>query len=257
VRGERLNNGLSAVTVGEGPPLVLLPGLGRGADLSVRVPRQVAISTTAIAAGFKRTVHQIHRPVRPPPGMTVADLAEWHAIALRARFDEPVDVWGTSGGGITALQLALDHPETVRRLVIAVAAGRGSDEGRRDLLRVIELEREGQPTARLASRLIAHGPVRLVVLAAFSLGGRKPREPGEVELVKAVQTWDVTARLGEISAPTLVIGGTRDRFIPPELLRATASGIPDARLLLLSGRGHATAMFDRRVKPAIEGFLTD
>jgi hypothetical protein len=57
VRGERLNDGLSAVAVGEGPPLVVLRGLGLGADLSVRVPRTAALSTTALAGGFKRTVH--------------------------------------------------------------------------------------------------------------------------------------------------------------------------------------------------------
>lgn len=54
MRGERLNDGLSAVAVGEGPPLVVLPGLGQGADLSVRVPRTAAWSTTALASGFKR-----------------------------------------------------------------------------------------------------------------------------------------------------------------------------------------------------------
>jgi hypothetical protein len=63
VRGERLNDGLSAVAVGEGPPLVVLPGLGQGADLSVRVPRMAAWSTTALARGFRRTVHLVHRPV--------------------------------------------------------------------------------------------------------------------------------------------------------------------------------------------------
>ncbi len=31
-------------------------------------------------------------------------------IALRERFGEPVDVMGISGGGVTAPQLALDHP---------------------------------------------------------------------------------------------------------------------------------------------------
>jgi hypothetical protein len=63
MRGERMNDGLSAVAVGEGRPLVVLPGLGRGADLSVRVPRTAAWSNTALASGFKRTVHLIHRPV--------------------------------------------------------------------------------------------------------------------------------------------------------------------------------------------------
>ncbi|MDN3355429.1 alpha/beta fold hydrolase [Actinomadura sp. DC4] len=252
-----MNDGLSAVAAGEGPPLVVLPGLGRGADLSVRVPRPAAWSTSALATGFGRRVHLVHRPVRPPPGMTIADLAGWHATALAGRFGEPVDVMGTSGGGITALQLALDHPGTVRRLVLCVAASRGDEQGLRELLRMVELEREGRSAARIGSRLVAHGALRLLVLTAFGLSRGRPREPGEAALVEAVQGWDVTGRLGEIGVPTLVVGGTRDRLVPPGLVRATASGVPGARLLLLPGRSHATALFDPRMKPAIEAFLAE
>jgi pimeloyl-ACP methyl ester carboxylesterase len=232
-RGERLNDGLSAVAAGKGPPLVILPGLGRGADLSVRVPRLAAWSAAALASGFKRTVHQVNRPLRPPAGMTIAELAGWHATAFRERFGEPVDVMGISGGGVTALQLALDHPGTVRRLVLCVAASRVSEQGRRDLMRMVELEGEGR------------------------LFPRRPRAPGEAALVAAAQDWDVTGRLGEVSVPVLVAGGTRDRVIPPELVRATASGIPGARLLLLAGRGHVTALYDPRLKPAIAAFLAE
>jgi pimeloyl-ACP methyl ester carboxylesterase len=255
VRGERLNDGLSAVAVGAGPPLVTLPGLGAGADLSVRVPRTAALSSTALAGAFGRTVHLIHRPLQPPPGMTIADLAGWHATALRERFGEPVDVIGTSGGGVTALQMVLDHPDVVRRLVLQVAASRTDEEGRRDLLRMVERERAGRSVARVGSRLIAHGALRGVVLVAFALGRGRPRAPGEAALVAAVQDWDVTERLGGIGVPVLVVGGGRDRLVPPALVRATADGIPDARLVLFAGRGHLSALFDRRLRPAISAFL--
>jgi pimeloyl-ACP methyl ester carboxylesterase len=142
VRGERLNDGLSALAVGHGPPLAVLPGWGQGTDLSDEVPRTTAWSNAAVAAGLGRTIHLIHRPLRPPPGLTFAQLAGWHATAFRARFAEPVDVMGISAGRVTALQLALDHPGTVRRLMICVAASRASDRGRRDLRRLVKLEGE-------------------------------------------------------------------------------------------------------------------
>jgi pimeloyl-ACP methyl ester carboxylesterase len=257
MRGERLNDGLSVLARGAGPPLVILPGLGQGADLSVRVPRSAALSTAALANGFRRTVHLIHRPVRPPQGMTVPTLAGWYATALRDRFGEPVDVMGISGGGVTALQLVLDHPETVRRLVICVAASRGSEVGLRELLRIVKWERAGRSTAWAGSRLIAHGPLRLALLAAFALSRGQPRAPGEAALVEAVQHWDVTSRLGEITVPVLVVGGTRDRLMPPDLLRTTAAGIPNGRLVLLPGRGHASTLYDPRMKSAIDAFLTE
>jgi pimeloyl-ACP methyl ester carboxylesterase len=256
-RGERLNDGLSVVAAGTGPPLVILPGFGLGADLSVRVPRSVAWSTAALATGFQRTVHQINRPVDPAPGMTIVALAGWLAAALRERFGHPVDVMGISGGGVTALQLALDHPDTVHRLVICVAASRVGPEGQRELLRLTELEGDGRSAAWLGSGLIAHGPLRLAVLAASGLSRGQPRAPGEVMLVHAGQGWDVTDRLAEIRMPVLVAGGTRDRIVPPELVRATAAGIAGARLLLLTGRGHFSALYDPRLKPAIAALLAE
>jgi pimeloyl-ACP methyl ester carboxylesterase len=49
---------------------------------------------------------------------------------------------------------------------------------------------------------------------------------------------DTTGRLGEISTPTLVIGGSEDPFFSENLLRETAEKIPDATLRLYEGVGH-------------------
>jgi len=49
-------------------------------------------------------------------------------------------------------------------------------------------------------------------------------------------------RLAEIKMPTLVIGGYKDYYCPVELLRETADGIPNAKLVLYEGKGHMAAM---------------
>jgi pimeloyl-ACP methyl ester carboxylesterase len=51
---------------------------------------------------------------------------------------------------------------------------------------------------------------------------------------------DVEASLGDITVPTLVIWGDRDRFFPAEQGRRTAAAIPSADFLLLEGCGHIT-----------------
>jgi pimeloyl-ACP methyl ester carboxylesterase len=124
-----------------------------------------------LARGFQRTVHVIHRPLRPPAGMMIGDLAGWHATALRDRFGAPVDVMGVSGGGVTGLQLALDHPQAVRRLVLCVAGSRVSGDGVRDLLAQVRLEAGGRSAAAALAgrRLMAHGPLRLLFLALYAL----------------------------------------------------------------------------------------
>ena len=258
MRGERLNDGLSVYAVGEGLPLVTLAGLGMGADLAVKVPRLTGFTARVLAQGFKRRVHAINRPLRAPAGMTIADLAGWYAKALRERFDGPVDVMGTSAGGVTALQLAMDHPDVVRRLIVCVAASRPGDEGKRSLLWLVQEERRGRYHLWESSGLITRGPRRLVAYAVYRISGlvgSAKRAQGEERVVEAAQDWDVTARLGEITAPTLVIAGTRDAIIPPEAAEATAAGIHDSRLLMIAGGDHLSTMFDRRVSPAIRAFL--
>ena len=45
-------------------------------------------------------------------------------------------------------------------------------------------------------------------------------------------------RLGEISAPTLVMGGRDDFLFPPECQAQLAAGIPGARLRIIERAGH-------------------
>ena len=256
-RGQRLNDGLSVLAVGSGPDLVSIPGLGEGMDLSVRVPRMELLSTRLQAASTRRTVHLIARPPDPPPGMTISQLAGAYAQAIEDRFGGPVDVFGASAGGVTALQLAIDHPRIVRRLVVAVAASRLGERGRRLLSESVRYDGHRVPAAWYGSRLTTHGPMRAVAFAAMLLTGSRPRAAGELAMVEGGRTWDVTDRLARISAPTLVVAGTRDALFPAELVETTARGISGARLVLLPGRGHLTALLDRRSSTSIAGFLAE
>jgi TAP-like protein len=73
--------------------------------------------------------------------------------------------------------------------------------------------------------------------------------------VEAEDAFDVSDRLGEIRAPTLVIGGERDPGYSRELFEETARGIPDARLFIYEGRGHGGTVTDRRFARDVTAFL--
>jgi len=104
----------------------------------------------------------------------------------------------------------------------------------------------------LAARLAIDEPARVatLVLCATSggvdvtaLGGADWRPAFRAEL-PGVPDWferdrtDLTARLGEIRAPTLVLGGDQDVVSPPAVARLLAARIPDARVELLAGAAH-------------------
>ena len=66
-----------------------------------------------------------------------------------------------------------------------------------------------------------------------------PSDPSDfLTTVEADLGHDTTGRLPEISAPTLVIGGSEDPFFSEPLLRETAGKIPDAELRVYEGVGH-------------------
>jgi pimeloyl-ACP methyl ester carboxylesterase len=56
--------------------------------------------------------------------------------------------------------------------------------------------------------------------------------------LQAAAAHDTTARLGEVTTPTLVIHGDEDEMIPVENGRIVASLIPGARLEVFEGVGH-------------------
>jgi pimeloyl-ACP methyl ester carboxylesterase len=56
--------------------------------------------------------------------------------------------------------------------------------------------------------------------------------------VRAMARHDAWTRLGELVAPTLVVGGTADLFLPAQTVSAMATAIPGAELLLIEGATH-------------------
>ena len=210
------------------------------------------------------TVHRVSRRVGLEPGTTMTHLVSDYAQALEDKFGGPVDVLGISTGGRIALQFAADRPGLVRRLVVASAACRLSEHGREFQRRMAELAAAGErrrifqemapdvADSRLGRR-IAGGLLWL----AGPLFIKRDWDPSDmIATIMAEDTSDIGERLGEISAPTLVVGGGRDPFHPPELFRETAQGIPDARIVLYEGRGHSATFADRRFGRDVVAFLT-
>jgi pimeloyl-ACP methyl ester carboxylesterase len=114
--------------LGTGLPLVFLPGLTSTHRLPHGQDRRLQLQEIKPFAA-KREVSWANRRPGPDPDATMADIAADYAETLRTSFGRQVDVLGFSTGGSVALQLAVDHPDVVRRLVILSAAGRLSSTG--------------------------------------------------------------------------------------------------------------------------------
>lgn len=97
----------------------------------------------------------------------------------------------------------------------------------------------GVLAAQVAPR--AFRPV--AALAGRAMGARMRVDPADmVRTLRAEDAFDVTARLGTVTAPTLVMGGERDPLYSPDIFRQTAKEIPEGALALYPRGGHLAAM---------------
>lgn len=262
VKEGQLAGGLPYLFFGDGPTLVVFPGMSMTNANPSGLQRWGEVRLLSPLAR-SLTVFRIGRRVGLAPGTTMTDLVNDYAGALEEEFAGPVDVLGVSTGGSIALQLAADHPGLVRRLVVGGAAYRLTEEGRMFQRRVAELAAAGdrRGLSRLQAPDVAASWLgQRIARALLGLAGplfiRSDWDPSDmISTIKAEDAFDLRERLHEIRAPTLIIGGGRDRFYPAGLFRETAAAIPNARLILYPNRAHGGTFADRRFGRDVAGFL--
>lgn len=171
----------------------------------------------------------------PPPAPAGMGLFAEDAVAL---LDEVgVDrshLYGQSFGGMVAIEIALERPERVRSLVLAVTHAGSARASRVDATHV---PMGGARLALYSEAFARAHPGHVAEDLAVAARTRQRPEAGRRQW-RAMQVWDVWDRLGEIDRPVLVLHGTGDRMVAVENARRLAAEIPGARLALLDGAGH-------------------
>ena len=185
------------------------------------------------------------------PYTPAAQVALVVALMDALDFDQAVLV-GNSAGGTLALQVALAHPERVSGLVLADAAvysGGGAPNWVRPLLNTPQVNRLGPLIARQFGeepgleflRGAYADPSRLTDedIAGYQRWfGADSWDVALWELIKASRTVDLSAQLGNIQMPTLVLTGAEDTLVPPEQSEQLAEALPNAEFVTLDNCGH-------------------
>jgi pimeloyl-ACP methyl ester carboxylesterase len=236
-----LSTGLPYLRLGQGPPLLVASSLSPRHANPTGVRRRMTISWAAPFADHF-TVYLVNRRPGLPPGTTIADLAADYAGAIEDDLGGRVMVHGTSSGGTIGLQLAIDRPELVERLVVSAAACRLTPEARVEQAEILRLAREGhgrQATARLLASATSGGAAQFARAVGWVAGDLTSAEHADmVATLIAEEDYDAEPGLGRITAPTLVLGGTEDSYHSEDLFRRTAAGIPNGRAVILPGKSH-------------------
>ncbi|WP_280347367.1 alpha/beta fold hydrolase [Nocardia neocaledoniensis] len=255
-----LTHGMPYLAFGAGRPLVFLRWFTPDHTNPKGWMRKSEVKTMAPLARHFR-VYAVNRAPGMAVGTTMADIARAHAEALSAEFGAPVDVLGISSGGSLALQLAADHPEVVRRLVVASSGYRLEDAARESQMKYATAVADGR---RGLHHLVTQGiesPVKARLLGAVAWLADpfvRPKNPADtLAFVRAEDTFDLDGRLADITAPTLVVGGDHDEFYSVDTFRHTADGIPGARLVVYPDTSHLGAVKHPLFASEVAAFLDE
>jgi pimeloyl-ACP methyl ester carboxylesterase/DNA-binding SARP family transcriptional activator len=254
-------HGTAVATVGQGRPLVALPGWITNIEVITagRDPRssvlQRLVRTAKIVLYDRRGTGLSPGPV-PDTGLdaSVAELAD-----VIEHIGPPADLLAMSQAGPVAVALAARRPELVRRLVFF-----GTYAGAEEVFTRPDINASLVAMVRshwgLGSTLFAglYRPDPTDAAARHLAEVLRDSADREVaaRYLEAVYDIDVTESLGRVTAPALVLHYRGDRVVPYRGGQQLAEGLPDARMLSLDGRFHLPDARDLdRIVAAIDDFL--
>ncbi|MGH7389865.1 MAG: alpha/beta fold hydrolase [Candidatus Rokuibacteriota bacterium] len=227
---ERAYAGLRWLERGEGEPVLLLHGLMGTMHHWDEVLDGLTTSCRALAPAL---------PIFDPAFeyTSVQALAAHVRRFMDALGLERAVVGGNSLGGHVAVRLALASPERVSGLVLTGSSGLFERSFTRGMP-----HRAGAAFVREKMEEIFYDRA-LVTPEWVDSVCRTLAEPATalraLRFARAARRDNVEGRLGEITAPTLVVWGADDRITPPAVAERFLSRISDSQLVFLRRCGHA------------------
>ena len=247
LRAENCHLDLSSGTVdyirfGRGRiPLVMIPGVGDGLKTVRGMALPFALLYRSLAGAF--TVYVFSRRRNLAPGMTTRQMADELNCAMEVLGLSSAAVVGVSQGGMIAQWLAIDHPDKVRKLVLAVTLCRPNPTIRKVAARWIRMaDRRDYRGIMLDTAKRSYSPKRMRLAKwEYRLLGSIGK-PGSFDRfiiqARSCMAHDTRDLLDRIACPTLVIGGEEDRIVTGQASREIADRIPDCSLYMYQGLGH-------------------
>ena len=186
------------------------------------------------------------------------------AVAVLDREGVEKAVWaGLSVGGMVALRAALVRPERVAGLALldtdAGPEKRGVTLKYRLLGAVARWLGLGPVMPQVTKQMFGRTTLRErpELVRQWVERFRGVHVPSMLRMLTAlVRRDDLTARLGSIAVPALVLVGEEDASLPPQRSRRLAAALPEARLVEVPAAGHLASLEQpEAVSAALLGFL--
>jgi len=237
------------ITFGQGPPFLIIPGLGDGLASVGQSARQLYYFYRSY--GKKVQVIVASRPEPVTPGATTAEMADEYAALMEHLGFASYRVLGISMGGMIAQFLAANYPQQVTQVVLALTVP-WTDEHLGDIVRDwIKFAENGDyrellidTTRRTYSGW--KGAIYTRVAALISRWNPSRDLTRFIHQAQACLNHDARVVLNQIKSPTLIISGSEDQITPPAGGEELDQGIPQSQFVLLENTGHGACEEKRR-----------
>lgn len=231
-----------------GIPLILLSPLGWSMDdWDPAIIDGLAKRTTVVLFDYKGVGSSSGKT-----RTTISEMANDAISFIKALGYPQVNLLGFSMGGFVAQQIVETDPQLVNKLVLTGTGPQGS-EGLAAIGQKVQEAGNLNPEEQYLHFLFAPNEVsRQLGQASFARihAKKEDRDPAItqesfVAELTAVLGWaqpdpGAFAKARTLTNPVLIIGGQSDFFIPANSMLTLSQAIPNSRLLLLQGAGHAT-----------------
>lgn len=246
------------ITFGRGnKPLVMIQGLNTRGIKGAALP--LAWMYRIFAEDYRVYVFD-RRPV-VFDGMTVRDLAGDLAAAMDQLGIKHADVIGVSQGGMIAQYLAIDRPDLIGKLVLAVTLSRNNDTVQSVIGNWIALTEQGDMkrlVRDMAEKMYSEAYVkRYKPFMPLLTVMQKPKDAQRfMILAKACLTCNAYEELAKIQCPVFVIGGRQDSVVGSEASEEIAQKL-DCRIFMYEQLGHAAYEEAKDFNTRIYDFLKE
>ncbi|MFS7878205.1 bifunctional 3-oxoadipate enol-lactonase/4-carboxymuconolactone decarboxylase PcaDC [Streptomyces asiaticus] len=221
------------------PPLILGPSLGT--SLAVWEPQLPALARGHRVLRWDLPGHG-GSPAALLPSDGSATIDDLAALVLRLADEQGWERFAYAGisiGGAVGLHLAAHHPDRISRLSVVCSSARFGDPAVwRERAALVRAEGTEAMVASRPGTWFSHDFARTPVGAALIEDLRATDRAGYAACCDVLATYDMTADLAKITAPTLVVAGRDDPATPPSHARQIADAVPGASLLEVAGAAH-------------------
>lgn len=223
--------------------LVIIPGLSVQSVMgSAQLVAQAYASMTD-----EFTIYLFDRRSDMPKTYLIKDMAQDTAEAIASLGLGKVYLFGTSQGGMIAMQIAIDHPEQVSMLVLGSTSAKIGQNESRGIERWIKLAREGKAEElylefgeAVYPKAVYEQSKEIFIQMAKTVTAQDLER--FVILAEGINGFDIEPDLRRITCPTLVLGSNDDRVLGGEASKRIFGLIGDqegSEIYMYDGYGHA------------------